>query len=91
MRYVAIDGQNDVEMMLMTADRRDWRVRIDLGTLGRLAEHRIASDEDARGTVNQHMTSLIMGTLRVIGRGGVGDVVRLSAADLRLPPIAKAA
>jgi hypothetical protein len=88
MRYVAIDDQDRIELVLSTADRRDWRVRIDLATLARLADRRIGSLDDALGVINRHMAMLKLAAFRVISRGVAGDVIRLSAADLRLPAIA---
>ena len=88
MRYVAIDSQDQIELTLGTADRRDWRVKIDLATLARLADRRIASVDDALGVINRHMAMLKLAAFRVISRGVAGDVIRLSAADLRLPEAA---
>lgn len=85
MQYVAIDDQDQIELVLSTADLRDWRVKIDLATLARLADRRIASLDDALGVINRHMALLKMAAFRVIARGVAGDVIRLSADDLRLP------
>jgi hypothetical protein len=91
MQYVTANRQNGVEMALATADRREWRVHIDLGTLERVAGRAILSEEDARGTVNGNVTMITLAALRAIGRGVTGEIVRLSPYDLRLPPVAKAA
>jgi hypothetical protein len=91
MRYVAIDDDNGFELMLKTADRRDWRVHVDLVTLSRLADRRITSEDEARGVINRHMALLKLAAFRVISRGLTGNVVRLRATDLRLPPEAVAA
>lgn len=85
MRYIAIDAQDQIELTLSTADRRDWRVTIDWATLAQLSDRRIASLDDARGVINRHMAMLELAAFRVISRGVSGDMVRLSAADLRLP------
>jgi len=88
MQYVAIDSRNHAELTLTTADRRDWWVRIDLATLARLAGRGLKSEDDAQGVINRHMPALKLAAFRAIQRCVEGNVVRLSAADLRLPDVA---
>lgn len=85
MQYLGIDDQDHVELMLGTADHREWRVQVDLATLIRLADRKVASEDDLRGVINRHMAMLELAAFRVISRGVAGDRVRLSPTDLRLP------
>lgn len=90
MRHIAISG-NDAELALATADRRDWRVLIDLGTLALLDGGPVQSDDDVADVLIRHMAALKLAALRVIGRGPAGDMIRLDPAALRLPMDAIAA
>lgn len=86
MRHIAIRADGQAELALSTADRRDWRVMIDLRTLSALEGGPVRSDDDVGSALIRHMSALKLAALRVIGRGGIeGDTIRLSGADLRLP------
>lgn len=86
MRHIAIRADGQAELAISTADRREWRVMIDLRTLSALEGVPVRSDDDVGSTLIRHMAALKLAALRVIGRGGIeGDTIRLSAADLRLP------
>lgn len=86
MRHIAIHDEGQVELALATADRREWRVMIDLRTLSQLDGGPVRSDDDVGNMLIRHMAALKLAALRVIGRGRIdGDMVWLDASDLRLP------